>query len=392
MKIQNWTWWLIPLLLLLLLFPSIVILNREFLGAARRMDNLIDGYERNNSIWIQTQVILESAEKDNVALQAELIENIESLINWLGSDELRRMRQFTQISEPVDYLLIQLSRLKDVYQLSPHSIQVAQLFPVDENLHSVRDVLGDYRKRLDGGFSFLVQAQVLLILLLMILIVIALEDRARQRLDNEATLRIQVETARAQEEERNRIALDLHDDIAQELSWMRLKMARSDTDPAQINMIDSMIRKIRGMSQNLRTPNFRTEFFDDAVRDLIIAAEQRSHLSIKYLPGHKHPENQPEVYGQMYRIIQECLNNARKHAGECRVFIEVQEEAEVVYLEYRDDGLGSDPANLEGHDRLGLKGIRNRIRIMGGKMNIATSPGRGLTLSCSLPFKGAPGG
>lgn len=385
--ISKLNWWLVPLLLLLLLFPSIIILNKEFLGASRRLDELVDGYERIITSWTRTRVILETRQNVDNDVQKDLIDDLDTIRSWVDSEEFRRMRQFTEISESVDYLQIQLSHMKDLYQHSPNAIRVEHLTGIDEKFVDIRAVMGLFRNRLDRGFSFLVQAQVLLMLLLMVLIVIAMEDRTRQQLNIEASRRIQTETARAQEEERNRIALDLHDDIAQELSWMRLKMAGSDTSPDQIEIIDKMIGKIRNISLNLRTPDFQTEFFDDAIKDLIITAEQNSNLQIKYLPGNKHPDVRPEIYGQLYRILQECLNNARKHAGDCRVFIEIQEEAKVLYLEYRDDGKGMDIAELGDNDRLGLPGIRNRVRMMGGKLDIKSSSGKGFSLSCRVPVK-----
>lgn len=352
------------------------------------MDVLIDGYERNILVWTQTRIILESSDINNVVHQAELVENIETIKFWVDSEELGRMRQFTELSEPVDYLLLHLNHIKEIYNLSSDSKRQDQLSIVDDKFKVIRATLGEFRRRLDEGFAFLIQAQVFLILMLMILIVIAMQDRTRQRINLEASRRIQSEIARAQEEERNRIALDLHDDIAQELSWIRLRMADSDTNPDQLDIVDNMIGKIRNISLNLRTPDFQTEFFDDVVKDLIIAAEQNSKLQIRYISGSKHPGDQPEIYGQLYRIIQECLNNARKHAGDCRVFIEIQEEAKIVYLEYRDDGKGFDIADTKDKRRLGLPGIRNRVRMMDGKLEVRASPGKGLNLSCSIPVKG----
>jgi signal transduction histidine kinase len=387
MKINNLKWWLIPFLLMLLLFPSFIILNQEFLAATRHVDDLLDDYEHLYDEWIKTRIPLEFSQSLSFADRTMLIANLEELVKWADSEELARMKQFTALSEHSNLLHHHVSEIVSELWRTPDRIQPDLITDVNMDLRAIREILGDYRNKLDDGFSFLVQAQVILILLLMILIIIALEDRTRQRVDIESSRRIQMETAGAQDEERNRIALDLHDGIAQELSWMRMNMAKQKSEVIQLDLIDSMIARIRDMAQNLRTPDFQSEFFDDAIRDLVIAVEQRSELTIKYLPGNKHPQVQPEIYGQLYRIIQECLNNARKHAGPCRVFIEIQEEAKVVYFEYRDDGVGFDLADSGGHERLGLKGIRNRVLMLRGEMNIKSLPGNGLTLICRIPLK-----
>ena len=387
MKFNNIKWWLIPLLLMLLLFPSFIILNQEFLGATRHVDGLLDDYEHLYNQWIEIRNILEFSQSLSPVDRTMLIANLEDLVKWADSEELARMKQFTALSEHSDLLHNHVDEVVSELRRTPDRIRPGLLIEVNSDFRAFREILGEYRNKLDDGFSFLVQAQVILILLLMILIIIALEDRTRQRVDIESSRRIQIETARAQDEERNKIALDLHDGIAQELSWMRMNMAKQKSEVIQLDLIDSMIARIRDIAQNLRTPDFQSEFFDDAIRDLVIAAEQRSELTIKYLPGNKHPHVQPEVYGQLYRIIQECLNNARKHAGPCRVFIELQEEAKVVYFEYRDDGVGFNLADADGHERLGLKGIRNRVLMLRGEMNIKSLPGNGLTLISRIPLK-----
>jgi signal transduction histidine kinase len=386
-KINYIRWWLIPFLLMLLLIPSFLILNQEFLDASRHMDDLLDEYEHLFTEWTKIRNIPGFSQSLNLADRMELTGNLEELIIWVDSEDLVRMKQFTVISEHSGLLHNHVDEIVSELRRSPYRIRLDLMTEVETDLMDIREILVEYRKKLDDGFSFLVQAQVILILLLMVLIIIALEDRTRQRVDIESSLRIHMETSRAQEEERNRIALDLHDGIAQELSWMRMNMAKQKSGNEQLNHMDNMIARIRDMAQNLRTPDFQSEFFDDAIRDLVIAAGQRSELTIKYLPGNKRPDVQPEIYGQLYRIIQECLNNARKHAGPCRVFIEIQEEAKVVYFEYRDDGVGFNLADAEGHERLGLKGIRNRVLMLRGEMKIKSLPGNGLTLICRIPLK-----
>ena len=165
----------------------------------------------------------------------------------------------------------------------------------------------------------------------------------------------------------------------------RMNLAKKNTEIGQLEVFDKLISKIRDLSQSLRTPDFTSEFFDDAVRDLIITVENRSLIKVKYISGNKIPVANPEIYGHLYRVIQECLTNAAKHAGSCRVFIELQEEDNAVYFVYRDEGRGFKDEGLE--TGLGLKGIRNRVLMMNGELDLKTGQGKGLKLQCRIPLK-----
>ncbi|MDT8298989.1 MAG: ATP-binding protein, partial [Spirochaetaceae bacterium] len=153
-----------------------------------------------------------------------------------------------------------------------------------------------------------------------------------------------------------------------------------------------LLYKIRELSFGLRTPDFNIEFFDDALHDMIDRVENRSSIRVVYLPGKRTPDQSPDIYGHLYRILQECLNNAVRHAGSSRVFVEIQEENGSVYFEYRDDGRGFDVETAMKEGRLGLRGIRNRVSLCGGSSEIESIPGKGTVLRCRLPLKKSSGG
>jgi len=370
--------WILPFLLLFMFILPLAILNWQFLRAAGEVDNLLDGYTLIAVQWAQAENLFFSSEEeaDRTALYAAL----DDIRDWLASPELERLGEFTGLDQSSELLFEEMDLIENEYERS--------IGDFEKNLFSVSVTVRNFRNKLDNGISILFLSQLLLIVLLMILIIIALEDRTRQKFEIETAHRIQVEISRAQEEERNRIALDLHDDIAQELSWMRMGLHGLNPGREKLEIVDNLISRIRDLSQSLRTPDFTTEFFDDAVRDLIRTAEQRSDLVIKFLPGEKRPDEQPEVYGHVYRIIQECLNNAVKYSGSCRAFIELQEEDDSVYYEYRDNGSGFNPDSSIREKSLGLKGIRNRILMMNGEMILNSKPGHGISLKCRIPLKG----
>ena len=380
--------WLLPLLLVVFFFGSLVFLNRQFLKAGGVINKVLDCYTVVAITWVQVEDIFLLSESLDEESREKLVEKLQDIRLWCMSPELKRLSGITNFDRTVNTLLDTLDSLISLAGEPGGQIPITIFAGVSTNLESVNEALINFREKLNGGILILFQAQVLVILLLMILVVFAIEDRTRQRLDIESSRRIHIEISKAQAEERNRIALDLHDDIAQELSWLRMGLSSDDSKTGKLEIVDKLISRIRDLSQSLRTPDFTTEFFDDAVRDLIVSAEQRSRVIVKYLPGKISPYKYQEIYGHLYRIIQECLSNAVKHSGTCRAFMEVQEESNAVYYEYRDNGAGFKPDSEEKGYQLGLKGIRNQVLIMKGELTINSEPGNGMSLNCRIPLIG----
>jgi two-component system sensor histidine kinase DegS len=91
----------------------------------------------------------------------------------------------------------------------------------------------------------------------------------------------------------------------------------------------------------------------------------------------------PDVEISIYRIVQEGLNNAVKHAAAKSVRLTVRREARIVRIELSDDGRGFDPMQKES---FGLVGIKERVQLLGGMLNINSVPGRGTCLTVEIPF------
>jgi signal transduction histidine kinase len=85
----------------------------------------------------------------------------------------------------------------------------------------------------------------------------------------------------------------------------------------------------------------------------------------------------------IYRLVQEALTNAAKHAGAERAWVEIVEEADTVSINIRDDGKGFDPDRADSG--FGLIGMRERVALVGGRIAIDTAPGRGTTVRAELP-------
>ena len=102
----------------------------------------------------------------------------------------------------------------------------------------------------------------------------------------------------------------------------------------------------------------------------------------------------PEMEIACFRVVQETLTNVIRHAGAKVVTVKLEVTPEQVRIEVRDDGCGFDPSAalsaVAGRRRLGLAGMRERMDLLGGELEIDSAPGRGTTVVATLPLGDAP--
>ena len=106
-------------------------------------------------------------------------------------------------------------------------------------------------------------------------------------------------------------------------------------------------------------------------------------IDLAYEQGRAPDRHAPDVETTMYRIIQEALNNATKHGGARRARVDVVEDDSTVRLTVGDDGSGFDP--VAHTDGFGLLGMRERVELLGGTLEVTSSPGQGTTITASFP-------
>ena len=202
---------------------------------------------------------------------------------------------------------------------------------------------------------------------------------------------------RAGEEERRRWARELHDETLQGLGGLRMLLAaaRRSSDPERLRAaVDEAVGRIEMEIDGLRAVirELRPAALDElgataAIEDLVSRAAQRHGIVIASDVSLSGGRYAPEIETALYRIVQEALNNAIRHSGARRVEIAVTEDCGVLHVRIRDDGVGFDPAApTEG---LGLTGMRERIGLLHGELEIA-SAGEGTTVTAALPLRSQP--
>jgi signal transduction histidine kinase len=205
-----------------------------------------------------------------------------------------------------------------------------------------------------------------------------------------------------QEEERKRLARELHDDTAQSLIGLmqRIKLARRDLrrDPARADerlaeleqLSTAAWQDVRRFSEALR-PAYLEQFgLEPALGTL---SEQVGALAgapqISFTVDGRVRRVRSEVEVALFRIVQEALNNARQHAGARRVEVTLRYGEDDVAVTVTDDGRGFEaprfPGDLAASGHFGLAGIRERVLLVSGQVEIDSAPGRGTRIRVSVP-------
>ena len=197
-----------------------------------------------------------------------------------------------------------------------------------------------------------------------------------------------------QEDERRSISRDLHDDIGQAITAMKLaacaareednKPRRQDDIDQIIELADSTVIKLRNLSMLLRPPQLDALGLEAALRWqaglLFRSTDVELLLDVDALP--RRPSN--EVEQACFRIAQESLTNALRHASASQVSLSLRNASNGdLHLQVVDDGEGFDPAGPRG---LGMIVMRERAQSAGGSLHIETAPGAGTRIDLRLPY------
>jgi PAS domain S-box-containing protein len=204
----------------------------------------------------------------------------------------------------------------------------------------------------------------------------------------------------AREEEKARIARELHDELGQlltalkmDLSWLRERMpAQEDLGAKAAGMaqlLDQTVTATRRISADLRPLMLDDLGLADAAQWLVDDFAKRSGVEARIrLPGPGALDSISKAAATaLYRAVQESLTNIARHAGARRAWVAFTVEGGAVHVEIEDDGRGITVEDLAKARSLGLRGMRERISYLGGEIDIAAAPRGGTRLSVRLPIE-----
>jgi signal transduction histidine kinase len=206
---------------------------------------------------------------------------------------------------------------------------------------------------------------------------------------------------RGQEVERQRLARDLHDDLGQQFTALRMKLnalrqASNGMDPAAIDEIQEMAERIDGAVDRLAW-DLRPASLDDlglqaALEQFVNEWSKYSGVAGEMLGHNMHGVRLPrEIETNLYRVAQEAMHNALKHAEPVRVEVMLQRNDGFVRLVITDDGRGFDPKLIDRSTGLGFASMRERATLIGAVIDVETSPDNGTSVHVTVPISLATG-
>jgi len=221
-----------------------------------------------------------------------------------------------------------------------------------------------------------------------------------EALDESSRLRAS-QIINAQEQERKRIARELHDETSQVLTSLLISLAVLEksiaTQEARDRIADTRrlahqtLRAIRNLSIDLRPSALDDLGLLPALRWYVKEYQQKCSIEVEFLATGFKDRLPAEMETALYRIVQESLTNTARHANARKVRVTLKEDAEAVYATITDDGRGFDveavlktPAQELGLG-LGLAGMHERAVLLDGSLTIKSSPGHGTTVTVHIP-------
>ncbi len=198
---------------------------------------------------------------------------------------------------------------------------------------------------------------------------------------------------RIREDERSRIAAELHDDAAQSVAGAALAASRLAEDIGDHphlarlrHALDSSLSTIRNLSRDLGGTGLQGLSLDRAFDHLLAEHADGIESEASY-DGLANALISEEQKLHIYRIVQECITNTVSHARAARIRLRVVYSYPDMMLRYTDDGVGFQPARMDSdRPHLGLRSITERARMLGGELAVKSKPGAGTTITVVIPL------
>jgi len=211
------------------------------------------------------------------------------------------------------------------------------------------------------------------------------------------------ELINSQEEERKRISRELHDELGQALTaiTLDLKIIERALDPETDQVIAQRISETRVIADEIDQKiselalDLRPSLLDDlglipTINWYVERYAKRAEVEIKLEVNDQEKRLSSEIETALYRIIQEALTNVARHARAKKVKLRLDQQPETVTLTIEDDGRGFDLDELQNTGSspqgLGLTGMKDRLSLLGGRLDIQSKPGEGTRIEIEIPF------
>jgi len=204
----------------------------------------------------------------------------------------------------------------------------------------------------------------------------------------------------AQEQERRRVAIELHDELGQSLTAIKINLqlgerfkdqALPDLYQENIRIVEEALQQVRSLATGLRPSMLDDLGLAPALKWMAEQSASRGGFAVQFDHERALERLAPEVETACFRIVQEALTNITRHAQASKVQINFGRDAGDMVLTVTDDGLGFDAAAM--YERattgasLGVLGMQERAKLLGGQLGIRSRPGQGSTVELRCPWR-----
>lgn len=225
------------------------------------------------------------------------------------------------------------------------------------------------------------------------------EEAAKLRRSREEARQLAAQVLNAQEDERRRLAREMHDDVTQRLAglamlaWSTLQaLERGGDQKSSAQMkelalaLEGVANDVQVLSRELHPPALETLGLVDALHSECRTFAERTGFEVEF--DCVEPIGEPNAAAGLaiYRIVQEALRNARTHSGSANAIVSVRSTNAMLQVEVRDFGHGFDPAAKRTHGGMGLASMQERARLAGATFAIESSAGEGTCCRVELPL------
>jgi len=228
------------------------------------------------------------------------------------------------------------------------------------------------------------------------LVVVVHRDVSKEKNTEQAVRELGGKLIRAQEEERSRIARELHDDISQRLALLTVDLRRvQDIAPHSIDAevsglcrkVDEISADIHGLSRCLHSTKLQLLGLGAALRGLCTECSRQNNIHIECCCAELPTKVDPEVSLSLFRVAQEALSNVLKHSHARNARVDLASNGNDLSLRISDDGSGFNGGQVSAQNSLGLVSMRERMHVVDGTLTVSSSPLRGTKIEARVPCK-----
>jgi len=223
-------------------------------------------------------------------------------------------------------------------------------------------------------------------------------SRKELRLARDAQVQLSGRLIDAQEKERSRLAAELHDDFSQRLALLALGLEnaseglsdspRSTRQQLQelMNSASELGADIHTVSHRLHSATLESLGLEPGISSLCKEFSDRHGIEIDFSADKIPRVVDPNVALCLFRIVQEALQNLRKHSGAARAEVRLIKRADRIFVSVHDRGKGFDMDDIKAHQGLGIQSMGERARLLSGRFEIHSKPGRGTRVEAAIPL------